>query len=53
MALKQAMLGKPKSAFSEVLNGFNMIEKADAKATPFWKRSFPDNVEKILIESTL
>ncbi len=49
-ALKQALIGKEKSSFESILNGFEpAITGAEAEVRPFWKSAFPSNAEKITI----
>ncbi|MEK7556050.1 MAG: hypothetical protein AAB523_02045 [Patescibacteria group bacterium] len=49
--LKAALVGKPKKGlqFQEVLAAFPYIQRAEASIKPFWKRTFPDSVDKIHI----
>ncbi|MDO8521200.1 MAG: hypothetical protein Q7S52_03730 [bacterium] len=47
--VKTAMLGLPKGRFNEVLSQHASVERAKAAIRPMWKRSFPDNPEKISI----
>jgi len=53
--LKAALVGKPKKGlqFQEVLGAFPYIERAEASIKPFWKRTFPDNVDKIRINQVI
>lgn len=51
--LKQALLGKDKDTFAEILKGFSTIDKADAKTTPFWKGAFPKKLESITVKTAL
>ena len=49
-ALKQALLGKDKSAFQSVIETFSpAIEKAQASIRPFWKGTFPTDASKLQI----
>lgn len=48
-AVKSALVGLPKARFNEVLSQHKSVERAKAAIRPMWKRSFPDNVEKISI----
>src|SRR3989344_4721242 len=49
-ALSQALLGKEKGAFQEVVNSFApAIRKADASIRPFWEGSFPNDIAEIKI----
>lgn len=50
-ALKEAMLGKDKSQFQEIVDSFApAITTATATIRPFWIKSFPSEAEKISIE---
>ncbi|MCR4306767.1 MAG: hypothetical protein NUV42_02240 [Candidatus Yonathbacteria bacterium] len=53
--LKAALVGKPKKGlqFQEVLAAFPYIERAEASIKPFWKRTFPSNVDKIHINQII
>jgi hypothetical protein len=52
VALKQALLGKQKSAFESILESFRpAITKAEAKVRPFWQRTFPSDPTKITVIS--
>lgn len=51
--LKQDLSGRAKKALIIVLSGYPSIEEAEAVLRPFWKRSFPDNVDKIKIQKKL
>jgi hypothetical protein len=49
-ALKQALLGKPKSTFQSIVESFGpAIAKAEAKVRPFWQSSFPSDPNKITL----
>jgi hypothetical protein len=51
-ALTQALLGKPKSEFEEVIRAFEpAVAKADASIRPFWHSSFPSDATKIKIKT--
>ncbi len=53
-ALKQALVGKNKGDFDDIVAGFApAVGRAEAKIRPFWEGSFPSDPEKIeLIEGT-
>ncbi len=48
-ALKNDIMGLPKTALPTVLSGYPAIEKANAEVRPFWKQSLPDDPSKINI----
>lgn len=48
--LKQDLSGQPKEAVNTILPGHKGIDKAQVILRPFWKREFPDDPDKILIE---
>lgn len=51
--LKSDLAGVAQTALNTVLGGYPAIERATATIRPFWKQSFPDNIEDItIIEST-
>lgn len=53
LEFRQALLGKSRSQFYEILKQYPMITKADISLTPFWKGSFPSTLSKIsIIKST-
>lgn len=45
------LAGQSRSALPTVLAQYPAILQAEANIRPFWKRSFPDNVEKIHLET--
>ncbi|MEZ4200141.1 MAG: hypothetical protein R3B69_00855 [Candidatus Paceibacterota bacterium] len=47
--LKTDLLGAPKTALTSVLGGYPALEKARAVIRPFWKRAFPQELDKIEI----
>jgi hypothetical protein len=51
--LKDDLAGRAKAALPTILSGYPSIDKAEVILRPFWKRSFPDKVEKIKIEQNL
>lgn len=48
--LKESLAGLSRDEVIPVIKEFPMIEKVDISMSPFWRRSFPDTVEKIHIE---
>lgn len=48
--LKQDLSGRAKKALITILSGYPSIEEAEVVLIPFWKRSFPDDVNKIKIQ---
>lgn len=48
--LKESLVGLSRDEIAPVIKEFPMIEKVDISMSPFWRRSFPDTVEKIYIE---
>jgi hypothetical protein len=49
-AIKQALVGQPKSKFEEVIKGLEpAIAKADASIRPFWTSTFPSDPNKISV----
>lgn len=51
--LKTDVLGKEKTALPTILGGYPAIEKAEAVVRPFWKRSFPEDIDEIEIIEVL
>lgn len=51
--LKKALLGKSRSEIPAALQKYPTIEKADISLRPFWSRSFPDSLEKVIIKKAL
>ena len=51
--LKHDTLAKSKDEFREVLANYPSIQKAEVTLRPFWRRSFPDNPDKIKIETVI
>jgi len=50
--LRQALYGTSKDDFEETIDSFRpAISRAKAKIRPFWKSTFPNNSEKITIET--
>jgi hypothetical protein len=50
IALKQAVANTKISKFEDILKDFPTITKADVSVTPFWKRDFPGEFERITIK---
>lgn len=48
--LKQDLSGRAKKALITVLSGYPSIKEAEVVLIPFWKRSFPDDINKIKIQ---
>lgn len=48
--LSKSLLGVKRSGLAEILQSYPGIDRANAVISPFWKRSFPDDIEKIFIE---
>jgi hypothetical protein len=51
--LQSDLAGKPKTAINTVLTGYPGIESAQASVKPFWRRTFPDNPEDIVVIEVL
>lgn len=51
--LKNDLLGASKTALTAILGAYPAIERAEAVVRPFWKRSFPDELEDIGISESL
>lgn len=47
--IKENLAGKPRSDFTPILTSFPAVSKATMNIQPFWKQSFPTNLEKITI----
>ena len=47
---KGMLAGVQKDKFTELAQQFPSVRKAQAKVQPFWKRVFPKDVDKIIIE---
>ena len=48
-ALRADLVTKNRTALSSVLSGYPAIERADATIRPFWKKTFPMEIEEIEI----
>ena len=51
--LKEDLAGKPRTDTDMVLSGYPAIERAEIVLRPFWKRSFPEDIEDIEVETNL
>jgi hypothetical protein len=47
--LTKDLAGLPKTAINNAITAYPGIEKAVVSVTPFWKRSFPENAEEIIV----
>ncbi|MFN3188631.1 MAG: hypothetical protein ACK42D_03790 [Candidatus Paceibacteria bacterium] len=52
-ALKEALVGKEKTALPLALSQYSQESRSSLKIRPFWKNSFPDSVDKISITEVL
>ncbi|HSE34666.1 MAG TPA: hypothetical protein VLB83_00955 [Candidatus Paceibacterota bacterium] len=48
--LTTELAGAPRSAFNAMMEAYPNVDQAEAVIKPKWKRSFPDDAEKITIE---
>jgi len=48
--IKTSLSGKPKASFPSIIEKHVSIKRAEAKIRPFWKSSFPEDVDKLKIE---
>ena len=51
--LKNDLAGQLRKNLNQILTNYPQIENARASVTPFWKRSFPENPDKINIKRVL
>jgi hypothetical protein len=51
--LKRDLAGKSKNALPTILSGYTSIQSIEASLWPFWKGSFPEEIDKIRIETNL
>ena len=51
--LKQDLAGREKDAIPTILSGYSSIQSIEASLWPFWRGSFPEDVDKISIEQIL
>lgn len=52
-ALKNDLAGLPKTAVNNAISAYPGIEGARVSITPFWKQSFPENPEDIIVTEEL
>lgn len=52
-ALAASLAGEPKADFKSILKGYSGIDTAQVTLRPFWKMSFPDKAESIIISDTV
>lgn len=52
-ALKEALVGKEKTALPLALGQYSQESRSSLKIRPFWKSTFPDDIEKISITEVL
>ncbi|HEY0908025.1 MAG TPA: hypothetical protein VGE35_01610 [Candidatus Paceibacterota bacterium] len=52
-ALKEALAGKARSEIPAVLQKYPTIEKADISLRPFWSRTFPEALDKIVVKKNM
>lgn len=51
--LKEALVGKEKTTLPLALSQYSKDSRSSVKIRPFWKKSFPENVDKITIIEVL
>ena len=51
--LKRDLAGLPKTAVNNAIGGYAGIEGARVSITPFWKRTFPENPDDIVVTEEL
>lgn len=51
--LKEDLAGKSRPDLETVLSGYPAIERAEIHFRPFWKRTFPSNIDRITIEQAI
>lgn len=51
--LRQDLAGKAKAALPTVLSGYPSIDQAEVIIRPFWKSSFPEDIENIVVERVI
>lgn len=52
-ALKKDLAGLPKTAIKNAITAYTGIQSANVRITPFWKRTFPENPDDIVIIESL
>ena len=53
VAFKNDLAGLSKDSISTIIQNHSSVRKIEAKIKPFWKQSFPDNPDSIIIEEVL
>jgi len=53
VAFKKSLAGLSKSSISTLILNYPSVRKMEADIKPFWKGSFPDNPDSIIIEEVL
>lgn len=48
--VKTEVAGTPRTNFNAIMEAYPNVDQANASVKPFWKRSFPDETEKITIK---
>jgi hypothetical protein len=51
--MKTELLGKEKTAFTQVMGNYPGMERGEVIVRPFWKRSFPTTLKEITIKEEL
>ncbi len=51
--LKNDLIGKSKDAFTTVLTGYPSIEEAQIILRPFWRQTFPEEIEDIKVTTII
>jgi hypothetical protein len=51
--LKSDLAGKSRQELETVLSGYPAIERAEIHFRPFWKRTFPEKVDRIVVEQRI
>ncbi len=51
-ALRRALAGMAKDSYKNVFLSFPSIESAEVRFSPSWRKTFPENVERITIETS-
>jgi len=52
-ALRDDLAGRAKDALPTILSGHPSIREAEVSLHPFWRQTFPEDIEKITVERTL
>lgn len=53
VSLKGELAGNNRKELKNILEDFSSVSRAEAVIRPFWKRSFPEDIEKINIEEVI